>query len=711
MISPVTPVPNRGWNDPIMSGYRDNAIQDTSKRRKVPTPAGYESSQEFLSEMRTFYSDGRRADSHNEEAGRDDAKFVIGKQWDEDVERRRKAKKKPVLTFDRLQAFVAQVVNNRLMNETEIRVFPDKDGTKEIALLREGLIRSIYKNSLADFARDEALKYQVIGGQGAFCLSIDYVSDDVFEQQIRVKNVADPYAIVLDPLGVEPTGADCEWGFVGDDVPLSVCKKRWPWAAPFTDMSFSDDSVTPWISEETARIVAYWRMVTEGERTLALYTDGTTHDVSDMEEYEYLPLTALREDKTPYIRVVPKRFARMYLCSGNEILEGPYDYPFSSIPIYRVAGWEVTDGEKLYRWGLVRKLKDPLRLHNYWRSTQAEMLIATPRNKWLTTPAAVKGYEGKWRAAATSDDPFLFYVDGEEKPTHIPPPPLDPGLMSEMQQTMQDLRDISNIHEAALGAPSNEVSKVAIQARSAISDVGTFIYHDRLRMADERCAKNINEAIPTIYDTQRMEVIFGTDNKPVMALLNDPSDPNSDITAGRYGISVTVGPSTVTKRQLAAEQQMSFMNAIGPEAAKFMDLVAESQDWANSDKFVRRMRMSLPDGYIPEDELSDEEKQARQGNSQMAQMQQQLEQANATAEIAVKEAKAEGLRASAEQARANAYKAISDAQARMKDVDSKTGERRLQGAMDALDQHNALESEDRDFESQQQAPEKSNGDK
>jgi hypothetical protein len=138
----------------------------------------------FLAEMRQKYEWGYSFNEHNVIAGKEDAKFTVGNQWDPIVEQRRKDTKKPVLTFNRLIAFVAQIVGNRLMNETEIRVNPDKQGTKEIAEIREGLIRSIFKNGGADFARDEAHKYQVVGGQGAYCLSIDYTSDDVFEQEI-----------------------------------------------------------------------------------------------------------------------------------------------------------------------------------------------------------------------------------------------------------------------------------------------------------------------------------------------------------------------------------------------------------------------------------------------------------------------------------------------------------------------------------------------
>lgn len=676
--------------------------QDPRATRRPPVPKGYDSRGEFLLEMRKRHARGRSADEHNERAGRDDAKFVIGEQWDPDVARKRKAKNKPVLTFDRLQALVAQVVNDRLMNETEIRVLPDKGGTREIAEIREGLIRSIYKNSYADFARDEASKYQVIGGQGAFHLCVEWADDDVFEQKIAIRNTADPYSIVLDDTALDPTGGDAEWGFVDDPIARDVFEKRWPWAKVTSlSQSFAEDSKTPWLSDDQVMVTTYWQMVTEGTKLLALYQDGTVHDVTDMEEFEYGQFVANRSNGDPYLRSVPKRFARMYRCSATEILEGPFDYPMSSIPIYRVSGWEVSDGERLYRWGLTRKLKDPLRLHNYWRSTQAEMLIATPRNKWLTTQQAVKGHETRWRQAPSSDDPFLFYNDGEPVPTHVPPPQLDAALMSEAQQTMQDLRDISNIHEAALGAPSNEVSKVAIQARQQISDVGTFIYRDRLRMADERCAKNINELLDYLYDTTRTETVIGRDNKAVQMVLNDPSNPNSAISTGKYSVTVTVGPSTITKRQLAAEQMMSFMNAIGPEASKFLDLAAKAQDWPEADEFVRRFRLGLPPGFIPEDELTPEERQMQAQNQQVQQLQQEVAQANARATIAESESKAALNQAKAEQARAAAYKAISDAQARVADVTGKNEDRHLKSALDMLDQHNQVQHEDRQFNADQ----------
>lgn len=682
-----------------MAGWRDSIAADAKTMpRPTKAPKGYEYESEFLAEMREKYEWGYSFNEHNIVAGKDDAKFAVGEQWDSVVKARRIAANKPVLTFNRLIAFLAQIIGNRLMNETEIRVHPDKEGTKPIAQIREGLIRSIFKNSQADFARDEAHKYQVIGGQGVYTLGIEHEPDDVFEQEIKLQAVTDPYSAVFDPLGIEPSGADCQWAFVGDDIPLQEFKHRWPWAA---DISFMNERMWNqsgfWLQQDTVRIVSFWRMVTDGMKTLALYKDGTVHDVSDMEEYEYIQMVETRSDGSLYTRDVPRRYAQLYICSGNAILEGPFEYPVSSLPVYRVPGWEINDGERIHRWGLIRFLKDPQRLHNYWRSTVAEQLVAAPRNKWLTTADAVKGHEAKWRKSPTSDDPFLYYNDGEVAPVHIPPPGIDAALVNEAGLATQDLKDISNIHEAALGMPSNEVSKVAIQQRQMVSDVGTFIYTDRLRIADERCAKNINELIPHIYDTKRTITVIGQDDKAVLQVINDPSDPNSDVTIGKYGVTVSVGPASETKRSLAAEQMMAFVNAAPQTAANVMDLVAEAQDWPKSVEFARRFKMLLPPGMVPADEMTPEMKQVQEQNQQSQQQQQKLAEALQIAKTALDNAKASDSNARAQLARAQAYKAILDAQSRQSDVAGKNDERDFGHVLSAVDQHNQLGEQDRQF--------------
>jgi hypothetical protein len=656
--------------------------KNTERRERKPrVPKGFQDEAAFLQQMREDYERGITGEQKNREVMQEDIRFTYGDQWEEGARERRERAKKPILTVNRLPAYVAQVVGNRLLNETEIRVHPDNGGTKEIAELREALIRSIFKNSCADLARDEALKYQVIGGVGYYALEIDYAANDVFDQDIMLKMIPDPFSVVMDELSIEPTGADARWAIVAETMPKKTFEKKYPWAS----VSSISEDIMQWIAGDDIRIASYWRMVEDGTKLLALMADGTVRQVEDEVEAQFLfesGLIVARDDGEPYVREVPNRFAQMYLCSGNDVLEGPYNLQVSSIPVFRVPAWELRDGDQMVRWGLVRYMKDPQRLHNYWRSVMAEQLVSAPRNKWAATREAVAGFENEWRNSSVSDDPLLMYNAEGGMPQRIPPPPTDGAVMNEAMITVQDMRDVSNIHEAALGMKSNEVSARAINARQQITDLGTFIYHDRLRMADERCAKLINELIPTVYDTQRMVKIVGPDNEAMLALINDPTQPNSDITIGKYAVTVTTGPATITKRALAAESMMAFVNAVPQSAAMVMDLVAEAQDWPKADEFARRFEAMLPDELKPKDEENPEAQQAAMEQAQMQQMTQQLAMQQAQLELAKLEAEVQETLARAEQLRSQAAQNLANADARVADVESKVGERTIKTALD-----------------------------
>lgn len=677
------------------------ATRDGLKPSKIAIPEGYDSHDDFLNEMREQYDAGVSFDQFNIDAGREDAKFVAGDQWDDWVEQRRRNLNKPVLTFNYLVAFVAQLVGNKLLNETEIKVFPDKGGTKEIARIREGIIRFIYKNSAADLARDEAQKYQVIGGRGVFCLVAEYNDNDVFAQDLKLKQVQDPYSVVADPMSIDPTWADANWIFVSEDVTAKEFKRRWPKAAPvdFGLNARTWDKYGYWMQEDVVRIVSYWRMVTEGTKVLALMEDGTTQDITEADDSVLINVAINETTGKPYIREIPNTFAQLYICSGNQILEGPYNYPCSSIPVFCVSGWQINDGERNNRFGLIRFMKDPIRLSNYFRSTQAEALVGQARNKWMTDPNAIKGYEKQWRESPTSDDPFLPYHSDVGKPEMVQPQPIDQGLMMQLEMLRNDLREITNMHEASFGQQSNEVSGKALQQRQNMSDLGSMIYLDRQRLADERCAKLINELIPYFYDSRRIVTILGPDGKSAQVEINTiRGSQETDVTLGKYGITVTTGPATATKRQQALEAMMGFVNAVPESASLVMDLIAEYQDWPGADEFAKRFKLALPPGVVPQDELTPDQMQAQQQQAQMAQMQLQLDTAQREAETQKTLAQAKQAEAAAQQALAMSYKAVLDAQSRAKDVESKDAERDFSTVMGMIDQHNNLSREDEEFD-------------
>ncbi|MGH7465894.1 MAG: portal protein, partial [Longimicrobiales bacterium] len=431
-------------------------------------------------------------------------------------------------------------------------IIPDAGGEKKIAEIREGLIRNIQKVSRAQYAYDKAFEQQVIGGLGHFQIHLDYAHDDVFEQDIRIASIPNPLAVVWDKDSVEPTGSDAQHAFVVDKLARSDFKNRYPnaqageWNA---DMTMNRHG--GWDDGNTVQVVSFWRMRSK-TRTVALMQDGTVQDVTDIPITEWWDLV-VDKDGEPMVREVQRRYAQMYICSSQDILAGPYELPIIRIPVFRVPAWELfIEGDRI-RWGHVRFLRDPQKLHNYWRSTLAEKLVGSSKHKWLASNSAVDGREEQWRNSHLSDDPLLVWnQESGQRPERAEPLQLEPALIQEAGMAAQDIRDVSNQHESSMGQQGNEVSGRAISARQRVGELGTVIYQDNLNMAIEEAGAVINQLIPFVYDTPRIVKVLGEDmlTEKLVSINGDPQkDPTTvDITLGKYSVSVTAGPSYTTRR-------------------------------------------------------------------------------------------------------------------------------------------------------------------
>lgn len=671
---------------PSVSGAAAYASHDRDAKdlraRKPKPPDDFEDAEEFLRYVRTLYHEDYEAEQGNRQEAIEDQRFMAGRQWPDGVLEKRRRAGKPALTINRLPAFVAQLVGNRRLSETGIKVIPDSGGDRRVAQVREGLIRSIQKWSGAQYAFDKAFEQQVICGIGNFQVHLDYAHDDVFEQDIRIAAIPNPLAVLWDRSSVDPTGADAEHVFVFDTLPQREFKRRYPDASGGDwDADLSRGTVD---EGETVQIASFWRMRSRA-RILALFVDGTTHDVTDLPVEEWQDAVMTSGEGLPIVREVQRRYAQMYLLSANSILEGPYELPISRVPVFKVAGWEMfVEGER-YRWGLIRFLRDPMRLHNYWRSTIAEKLVGAPKAKWIAANTSVEGREKEWRESHLSDDPLLIYnAESGAPPVPAPPLPLEQALVQEAGLAVQDIRDVANIHEASLGIPSNEVSGAAITARQRVGELGSVIYHDHLNLAIEEAGKVINDLIPFVYDTRRTVKTLGPDmlTEQEVTINAGAEFPDSvDVTLGKYRVTVTTGPSYTTRRVEAREEMMAMVNAMPQVMGIAADKIVEAQDWPGAEDIARRLRTQLPPGMLSSDDMDEAQLQQQQAAAQEAQQQQQIQQQammlefqakqleNAKLEMQIQQmqaqvqealARAEEAAARAEQARASAAKSIAD---------------------------------------------------
>lgn len=616
---------------------------------------------EFVAHIRKTYQMDTSSDYYNREAAQEDLRFAAGEQWPDHIKAKREAAGKPVMTINRIPAFVSVIVGNRRMNEAAVKILPADGGTKEGARIRQGLIRAIEQTSKATDVYNTAHTNQVICGDGAWQIVLDYADNDVFVQEPKIEAIPDALAVVWDHQSIECTGRDARHVFVEETLTKDEFQQAYPDAKLSSfDMVGSwptDVRRMGWYKDESYRVVSYWRMRST-LRTLALMQGNKVVDVTEVPQSEWMPF-AIRHPQTgrPYVRRAPRVYAEQYITNGVELLEGPYHLPIDRVPVFRALGWDIFAAGQRQRWGLVRFLKDPLRMHNFWRSVIVEKIMLAPKNVWLAGASAVEGRESSFRSSVYSDDPLLVYNDeAGTAPTRIDPANIESAMLNEANITIQDVKDVSNLHEASLGMPSNEVSNVAIQSRQRIGETGTVLYQDNLNSAIEETGRVLNAIIPYVYDTVRTVRIVGDEDMPSIVDIN--GDNGVDVTAGKYFVTVTTGPSFATKRVEAQDSMLNMINAMPQTMTIAADKIIEAQDWPGADEIARRIRTQLPPGVVSDEDMPPALQQARQQANQLQQQMQELEMRTKMAELAMKESQAEDYRARAQQALANAAKAM-----------------------------------------------------
>lgn len=638
---------------------------------------------EYLAYARKLFTADSAYDKTNRDAALEDLQFLAGKQWDDAVAQDRADKGRPVLTINVLPQFVGQVMGDRRLNETSIKISPARDASQQEADTRAGIIKGIEANSRADRVYDAACEDQVSCGISNFRIDMEYAGNDVFDQDIFIRHIPNPLAVVWDMMSVDPTGKDARHCFVTDTLPRDIYDARFPdYPAPSALGEDGAGDMNGWFSKDVVRITEFWELI-DKPATFALMQSGKVIDVTDKAPEEYMEGVVLDpRTQQPKIRKGFRTYARMHLITGFCILSEAYELPLTRLPIIKVEGRVIRVGEDRVRFGLVRFAKDSQRLKNYWRSVAAERLAMAPRAIWTAQEDAVAGREDEWRQAHLEGDPLLIHNKNTEAPQRVEPPDVPAALLQEAQMNQQDIKDTTGLQDASLGMRSNEISGRAIQARQKEGDVATVIYHDNLNESILEGGDVVNQLIPLAFDTMRTLLTIGEDGKRKMVEVNNPNDDDSpDITFGRYEASLQTGPSFTTQRQEAQDAMLALIQT-NPELMNYIgDLVAKNMDWPGAFEISERLKnMMQKAGTLPPDEndQGEQDPTAMQAQQQAEQMQQaqmqeaaaQMEHANALRQIELATNQAEMTQAQANAESAKAKVVESQAKARQAEANA-----------------------------------------
>lgn len=573
---------------------------DTSPVEKDYVPEGFDSVQDFLKDMREEYDLDFDFDRDNRDEALEDKKFTAGQQWDPVVLQDRQGL--PCLVINSVPQFIAQLVGDWRENKRGVKVLPSEEGDKDLSDVRADLIRSIETQSRADRVYDVAFESCIQCGDGAFRVAVEYAKDDVFDQDIYIRPIEDSLSVVWDRLSVDPTGRDARHCFVDDLIPMKDFERKWPDAKPseLSTRVYNQMVNDHWIEAEGVRVTEFWRLI-DRNRLLALFEDGSVRFVDNN-----LDDLIAKHGTVTKSRIAPCTYAQMHLVTGFDILSGPYEYRLNRLPIIRMSGRVVNLAGNRIRYGIVRFMKDSARLRNFHRSVAAEQLGYAPKAQWIATESAVEGYEDELRKAHLTRDPLIKVSDEAiigQNIQRLEPPKWQTALHQEAEANVQDMKDVTGIHDASLGIKSNETSGRAINARQREGDIAAITYYDNGNAAVLEAGDVMNQLISQIYDGTRIIRIIGEDEKLKFLKINDPNDPRSpDLSVGKYDVALSTGASYSTRRVEAAQAMMDAVQ-VWPQLLQVAgDLVAKAQDWPGADDLAERLKKTIPQQFLdPED--------------------------------------------------------------------------------------------------------------
>lgn len=657
---------NMGGDEQISAPLHDD---DEIEGVDVYVPEGHETVDSYLQMVMRLFKNDYEADQWNIDEAAADLRFTYIDQWDPDTRLEREEAGRPCLTINDLPQYVGQVIGDRRINKTTIKVIPARDGDVKTADTIAGLIKTIEQQSRATRVYDMVCEDQVVCGIGNYMIVMDYAYNDVSDQDIFIRPIPNPLGVIWDRMSVDPTGRDARHCFVIDEIPRTEYEQQWPdqpIPQSFGDIGLDLNWLDPsnWIDRDTVKVVAFWQMI-ERPAKFAMMQDGQVEDVTGVDPSTYEYRIAMDQHGQPYIRDGIRPYAVRHLVSSFAILDGPYEVPLTRLPIIKVSGRVGRVGTQQVRFGLVRWARDPALLRNYWRSTAAETLAMAPKNQWIAAASAVEGRQDDFRKAHLSGDPLLVYNDGPAIPQRMDPPNLPAAVLQESQMNQQDIKDVTGLQDASLGIRSNEVSGKAIMARQREGDVATVTYHDNLNEAIQEGGDVITQLIPLCYDTMRVVRVTGVDDRHQMKTINDPNDDESpDLTRGKYDVFVITGPSYTTQRMEAAEAMLQAVQ-VYPQIMEIAgDLIIKAQDWPGAEEIAERLAKALPAAQQEKDpsQMTPAEQQAAAEAAQAQQKQQQYIEAMAQVELQTKQAQARLLMAEADQAEATAMKEKAEAE-------------------------------------------------
>ncbi|MEH6451206.1 MAG: portal protein [Oleispira sp.] len=577
----------------------------------------------------------QESDADQRDNARESDSFLLEKdgQWEDNIAKQLDSQKRPRYTFDKVTPVIETMMADIEDMDFGCNVKPAGSGAdKDLAKTYEGMIRTIQNMSRSDSLFRDSCRRLMRRGFDAWIVRAKYADAWSFEQDLFIEAIPNSINRVwTSNTSNEADGSDSEAAYVLSSMSPAAYKKKWPNGSGVSvddfDMDSNGNNGDDYQPEVVTIAERYYRK--ESTVEIAQMSNGDVHEVDDdykkiKDELEQNGITEVRTKKV-------QDFQWCYaVFDGGGILQGETETVFKSNPVVTVYGnyEHMGQSSKIMYSGIVLKEMDAQRVHNYAKSREIEEGALAPRSKWWMTKKQAVGHQDQLSRMNISADPIQFYNPDPEAgavPFYSQTANINPALNTLGNQMAMDIKEQAGVFSAMQGDFQGQMSEDTVRMQIDRGTAATRKWVNALINGIRRTCDILVETIPVVYDTKREFAITGMDGTEDLVMLNEEIyDQQSgqlikknNLNAGKYKVVCDAGPAFANKLEAGLDAMLKYA-AIDPSIVQQGgDIMLNAIDAPLVGEIAERKRMQmLQAGMIPPDQMTDEEKEAMQQQSQ-----------------------------------------------------------------------------------------------
>lgn len=601
--------------------------------------------------------------------GADDWKFAHYNHWDETLDEYSDNEYRG--QFDIITRQLRQIKGEMLANPISVKFRPteDSDTSKKQSELLQGMYRASTRTNMAKEAIDVAIDCQVSAGMGGWRIVTEYEDqgdNTETRQVIQRKPIHEANNVLyFDPQSKRKDKSDAKWG----------CLLTWYTDEGYKDLleDFGIDTDTRSPSSFKQPSDSYTFGWTTGERHYV----GEYYEIEEkkqkvfiLEDFSGNTMTIPRRSKAKLAEAadegydvigkkeVTKRIINKYVIDGQGIIDGPAEIAGKHIPLIPLFGeWRFIEGQEYWE-GIVRRAKDPQRLHNMSFSFIADQMGRSPRRKPFFAPEQIKGYEHMYLQDADYPYYMLNMKDAAGNPLPMQPlgymegPTVSGTETQFLQMTEKAVNDVTVTPIVGENAISDGVTEGQLRMANSQNQMQTFIFQDSLATAMRRDGEIYMSIAAEIYDEEMQVAIMGEDDKAEYVTINKPSYDDygrpvieNEMKDSHMEVYTDIGPRYQDIKSEAMVSLKEVIRDIGPQDPigrvamlqylSMLDIPADDafEDFVNKERlkmgikkpeneeelqFIQQLQQQAAQQQDPNAQLAQAEAQARMMEGQAA---------------------------------------------------------------------------------------------